>query len=195
MRRAWGTFGALAQVRCPVEVRTFVRGSGSRSSTYVDGFARYVDAYEEGFSSASAGISGGHADRCGSTGLAGRVGVCAPCSALARRLAPSGISGRCARSPRCRGPRGSCCRCALVRSRLGARSQPSGAPTADHAAQLVIGQRANLCAVLVVRVGGGRTRRGRFTGFWVARCACGWRGPGRRRRRTSVADAGEHAGL
>ena len=39
------------------------------------------------------------------------------------------------------------------------------------------------------------TRRGRFSRHWAARCACGWRGPGRAARWEAVYDARAHRGV
>lgn len=50
--------------------------------------------------------------------------------------------------------------------------------------------------VVVQRIASTWSRRGRFSGYVVARCGCGWRGPGRRGRRREVAalqDATAHA--
>jgi len=46
--------------------------------------------------------------------------------------------------------------------------------------------------VYAVRRPGRRSRRGRFSSHWVARCTCGWRGPGRKAMWEAIFDARAH---
>lgn len=107
----------------------------------------------------------------------------------------------CSRSDEPTGPRGPRSRAVTRRSNLlGASAAPGPASRKPREFRrrrcnsewlVAVGDHG----VLVARVGGRLSRRGRFPGFWVARCHCGWRGPGRHRRRWAVADAGEHVGI
>lgn len=68
-------------------------------------------------------------------------------------------------------------------------SKPLDTPSTCGAGTAV---EARSSRVRAVRVGGRHTRRGRTAGYWVARCGCGWRGPGRPARWEAVLDARAH---